>query len=136
MYPSEDSILHRGLGMDRFVVAWHIRSEKAQNALAGRLSLDEQLAANAPVVNTMPGSEGQMQPVEEIADFPSETAIRVEIPPNIQEVKSQSPEAGRHWRSCTRQAFQWYLGRGYRVSGFYRDKTSQRCFYLLTRAGS
>ncbi len=49
--------------------------------------------------------------------------VKIEIP----ETMPDDPK----WRLKTRNQFQSYLKRGYRVAGFNRDKGSHRCFYFL-----
>ena len=49
-------------------------------------------------------------------DLPEEETVRVEIPNDIVSVISHSLNEARGWRSVTRRAFEYYLGRGYRVA--------------------
>jgi predicted GNAT superfamily acetyltransferase len=58
-------------------------------------------------------------------------AVRVEVPANIQGLKSASPGQGAAWRAATRRAFQSCLGRGLTVAAYYRDPQSGRCLYVL-----
>ncbi|MDQ7064515.1 MAG: GNAT family N-acetyltransferase [candidate division KSB1 bacterium] len=135
MYPSEDSVLHRGIGLDRFVVAWHIQSEKVQRTIAGeRPTALPETAEEWPVVNTELDETGRPQPRETLDDLPDVPTLRVEIPENIQQAKQAYESAGRRWRHCTRVPFQYYLARGYAVTRFYRDPESHRCFYVLERS--
>jgi predicted GNAT superfamily acetyltransferase len=54
------------------------------------------------------------------------------VPDDIQRVIEEAPELARAWRDTTRQAFLWYLARGYRINGFHR--ADGRGFYHLARA--
>ena len=134
MYPSEDSVLHRGLGMDRFIVAWHIRSEKVRRALEGKPVFSLQNPESFPVVNTRMSETGLPEPLADIPAFPDDRIVRVEIPEDIHHAKDLFPEAGRLWRKCTRDSFLHYFQNGYRVAGYYRDASSHRCFYVLQQS--
>lgn len=129
MYGDTASSLHSGLGTDRFVVAWQL--DRSATVSGARRSLfDPAPIAAAPVVNAVVAAENRSVPVE----LPLEVApaVRVEIPPDIQETKATLPEAANAWRATTRRAFAWYLERGYRVAGFHRDRETGRSFYVLS----
>lgn len=114
MYGESDSVLHRGLGTDRFVVAWSVRPDAPR-----RPPPDPAAAADAPVANSPEGAA------------PGSPVVRVEIPADIQAVQSASLNEAARWRRSTREAFLTWMGRGYRVAGLRRDGASGRCFYLL-----
>jgi len=130
MYGESDSVLHRGLGTDRFVVAWHLSSERVARALSGTLTTGEAADRAAPVVNSELDEAGSPRPV--MGELPLLPRVRIEIPRAIQEVKARSPELAREWRQNTRRAFLFYLGNGYRIDTLHRDGTG-RCFYVLHR---
>jgi predicted GNAT superfamily acetyltransferase len=112
------SALHRGVGTDRFVVAWPI-GENAPSYLTGERTPG--IAGGAPVVNT--GGE---------LNLPGDaTPVRIEVPCDIAAVQSRAVGEAAVWRSSTRQAFRAAEHAGYVVSGFYRDAAAGRCFYLL-----
>jgi predicted GNAT superfamily acetyltransferase len=120
MYADEmGSELARGIGTDRFIVAWRIAGDRVREVLAGRPRSDAASFDDAPVVS--PGGD----------DLPDSTRVRVEIPDNVQALKAERPEEAFAWRLTTRRAFQTYLPRGYRVEDFRRDPASGRCFYGL-----
>ncbi len=62
----------------------------------------------------------------------SEPVVRLEIPADIQSLKAVSPDLAREWRAKTREAFQSYFARGYRVARFVREPDTARCYYVLT----
>ena len=130
MYANEmGSELARGIGTDRFIVAWRIQSARVEERIAGRLPDFGALAARfaeAPVANTDPS------PTDAVAlALPAARRVRVEIPASIQTVKADDPEAAYAWRLSTRRAFEEYLGRGYRVETFWRDPARACCYYGL-----
>ncbi len=124
MYEGEfGSDLAKGIGTDRFILAWAIRSEFVARRLAeGPPSREEtvRLFGDAPVV-------GPSYPESE--PLPSGTAVRVEIPASIQDVKVADLDLARAYRASTRRAFEHYFGQGWRVEGYYRD--GERCYYGL-----
>lgn len=115
------SALHRGVGTDRFVVAWPIL-EAAPLYLTGERTPG--IAGSAPVLN----AGGDL-------DLPGDAApVRIEVPCDIATVQSRAVDEAARWRSSTRQAFRAAEHAGYVVSGFYRDAANGRCFYLLTHS--
>ncbi len=129
MYAGEmgTSDLAEGIGTDRFVVEWRIGGERVRRLLAG-----EEAGSG--------GSGGHGEPEFGAAPvagldggLPGGGRVRVEVPASIQEVKAARPEEAAAWRAATRRAFESYLGSGYRVTAFYRDRETGRCFYGLVR---
>jgi predicted GNAT superfamily acetyltransferase len=124
MYEGEEgSELFAGIGTDRFILSWKIAGARVARALDDhRMGAAEPFRA-APIVNL-----GAV-----IADLVDAPRVRVEIPPSIQDLKAQRPDAAPAWRESTRRAFEAYLARGYRVEAFYRAAADERCFYGLER---
>ncbi len=117
------STLHTAVGTDRFIVAWDLTTEPA-------VTSDHAMADSPPaslVVNHLEPASGPST-VHTSADFDK---VYVAVPDDIQQVIADMPERARAWRETTREAFLWYLGRGYRVSGFHR--ADGRGFYELTK---
>jgi predicted GNAT superfamily acetyltransferase len=111
------SVLHRGVGTDRFVVAWPI-TEAAPSYLLGERSAE--VGAGTPVLTDQ----------KEGAYSLSDRVVRVEVPSDIAAVQERDVAEATAWRLRTRTAFQAAEKAGYRVAGFYRDP-SGRCFYTL-----
>ncbi len=115
------SVLHRGVGTDRFVVAWDLdRGPPPPSLPAAALHA-------APIVNAAAESDP-----ERFAAAPP-PALRIEIPADIGRVQAESLELAGRWRAATRRAFVWCLGHGYAVAGFARDDAANRGHYLLVR---
>jgi predicted GNAT superfamily acetyltransferase len=125
MYGDGDSDLHRGLGTDRFVVAWDLVGPPEGDAPRDR-PVAPPAGADAPVVNPTPDDALVVEGLDA-------SAVRVRIPLDIHAVRAGSPETAAAWRASTRRAFLHYLGRGYRVAGFVRDEGAGS--YVLTRGG-
>jgi predicted GNAT superfamily acetyltransferase len=125
MYADETgSDLWAGIGTDRLILVWRLASERVRQAL-----VDRRLAAADPFRAVPVVNEGNRIP-EVTPDLPR---LRLEVPENVQELKSADPERAAAWRASTRWAFETYLAREYRVEAFYRDRASARCFYCLER---
>jgi predicted GNAT superfamily acetyltransferase len=133
MYGDTDSELHRGLGTDRFVVAWPIaRHESEAYAHASRkLAADRSDAVRlAPLLNPDlgDGTSPDLSPLEKTRP----EYVRVAIPRDISAVQSDSLDFAGRWRYSTRRAFQWALARGYSVRGVYADDVGEWTYYVLT----
>jgi predicted GNAT superfamily acetyltransferase len=126
------SALHSGLGTDRFVVEWELRHPRVDRVLSSAARGEPAGVADLPIVSSH-AKGGRILPTEGV--LPEVATARIEVPEDIQLVKSKSLELGLKWRTTTRRAFLWYLGRRYRVVAFYRDKSSARCFYVVSREG-
>jgi predicted GNAT superfamily acetyltransferase len=125
LYGNTGSDLHT-FGTDRFIVGWPVF--RGENDHGRELRDAAAAAGSAPVVNVTPGSsEGESKSADGEA-----TTVRVEVPSDIGAIATTSVADARAWRSVTRSAFELWIGRGLRVSGFYRD-ASMRCFYVLSR---
>ncbi len=127
MYGDSASELHRGLGTDRFIVAWSIARE--EESTTRRWTIDSSQLAESPVANPASGEPQLSQTIP-----PGEAPlVRVQIPRDIHQVKAASPEVAAGWRTSTRAAFLQYFKRGYQVVGFYCEDAAERCYYLLAR---
>jgi predicted GNAT superfamily acetyltransferase len=115
------SALHRGLGTDRFVVAWPIGEAAPTHLLHERASRS---ADGAPVLNEERGG----RPPDGVR------LVRVEVPCDIASVQARSIEQAAEWRRVTRQAFRAAERAGFLVAGFYRDASAGRCFYALVHS--
>jgi len=124
LYGSEThSPLHRGVGTDRFVVAWDLAR--------GAPPAPRPLPPGAPIAN--PGTEaGEESDPERFGAAPP-PALLIEIPLDIARVQAASLELAGRWRATTRRAFLWCLAHGYAVTGFAREEAADRGRYLLER---
>jgi predicted GNAT superfamily acetyltransferase len=127
MYGSDtDSALHRGLGTDRFIVAWEIAAPRMHDPPP-----PPEAQSTARVVNASAGDGVPTLP--QLRDGPPARPLRVEIPLEIDKVQQRSLELAGRWRATTRAAFTWALEHGYHVAGFYRDAAAGRGYYVLAR---
>ncbi len=132
MYGDTDSELHRGLGTDRFVVAWPVaRHESEALAVASRrLALDTSDAIrSAPLLNPDLG-DGSIPDIS-VVEKTRPQFVRVAIPRDIFALQSHSLDLAGRWRQSTRRAFQLALSRGYSVRGVYADAAGDWSYYVL-----
>lgn len=102
------SALHSGIGTDRFIVEWDLRSPRVLRAIHG-------------TVNERAGEPVDVE------------AVHVAVPDDIQAVKAASPAEARAWRERSRAALLDHLRSGYCVTGFRRDPAKGCGYYVLTR---
>ena len=109
------SVMHTGIGTDRFIVSWDLDHERIPQA---------------------PDAEWQNVPVLDL-HYPAAVAgssrIRIAIPSDIFAVLAADPSLARRWRETTRHAFTTVLTRGYSVIGFLRGAGPAPSTYLLER---
>lgn len=110
MYGESQSPVHRGIGTDRFIVAWPVDERE----LASRR---EEIARASREAQS--GSKGSVRTIE--------------IPLRIDQLQSSDMNAAKKWRRTTREAFLNALTRRYTVNGFYIDAQADRGYYVLTR---
>jgi predicted GNAT superfamily acetyltransferase len=130
----QDSILFRGIGTDRFVVIWHIADERVGNNKRKERFFDNgPFASSALAVCRATESDPVSFPVNNLNL--QDRTLRVEIPPDVHKLMSISIASAADWRKKTREAFQHYLSKDYRIVGFYRDQPSGRCYYCMECSG-
>ena len=142
MYGSDTgSVLHSGLGTDRFVVAWEIASPRVAAALAGRGVPDLPLPDARSLLAISDFANGGLaaQAASE-AELAAATRYYVEIPDDIELLKAAAFEEAKRWRAATRRAIEAGFAHGFRVSGLARGalpgtKATQtaRSFYVFER---
>lgn len=123
MYGDTDSPLHRGIGTDRFIVAWavdDVELRARQRVVAAALA-DEEFR-HAPVVN--PELDGGI--LTRLAP-----KLRVQVPGNIGALQADDLATAVRWRASSRAAIQHLLRAGYSVNGFRRDAGADRGYYLF-----
>ncbi|HXU31649.1 MAG TPA: hypothetical protein VN851_13830 [Thermoanaerobaculia bacterium] len=129
MYEGEEgSDLAEGIGTDRFIVRWDLASERAKEALAGRLPKDPERYAGSPIVSPVEAVDAS--PEEALPETPH---VRIEVPRSIQDLKAVDPDRAAAFRASTRRAFEHYLAAGYRVDTLLAE--GERRFYGVQRGG-
>ncbi len=123
----EKSVLHKGIGTDRFILTWYM-SEEARSAHLARYHTAD--SATVPSVIAPAEVAGQLRFEPAPADT---TVLKIEIPKNIQTIKSENPQIARSWRDVTRAAFLHYFAKDFSVTSCYTDPNSGRCYYVMAK---
>jgi predicted GNAT superfamily acetyltransferase len=120
MYGSETaSVLHRGLGTDRFVVAWDIGAAPGPRPV------------RSPHAVTLLASREEAPVEHPLATDGAPSTLAIEIPADIGAIQGRSVDLAGRWREATRRAFTSALERGYRVAGFDPPAGGDSGRYLL-----
>ncbi len=117
--PDDRSKVDSVIGSDRFVVAWELSHEVSAPPPS------EEKPDGVAVVRSRSNGTPELM---ELANHP---VVRIEIPHDIHEVKLENPDAAREWRVATREAFTFFLDRGYQVEGFHHQASSDCRYYRL-----
>ncbi|HXO30288.1 MAG TPA: hypothetical protein VOA80_23270 [Thermoanaerobaculia bacterium] len=150
MYKGEmGSELARGIGTDRFIVAWRIAGERVRDTVdrvplesgagtgGGGTAPPPERFMDAPAIEPAPpGDAGEAGEAGAASGppLPAAPRVRIEIPAHLQEFKDRQPARALAWRLETRRAFQAYLARGHQVTTFWRDAAG-RCWYGVEAPG-
>ena len=127
--------LHRGTPTDRLVAEWRIRSPHVERRLASRgapIVARDRSVLQAPLTIELRRSEEWLLCGD--VKFPDAPRVLIPVPPRFTEMQTQATVAALAWRMATRQAFQAYLRRGYRVVDFFLDKELGGGRYLLAQS--
>jgi predicted GNAT superfamily acetyltransferase len=125
MYGITASPLHHGLATDRLIVelpTTAVPTRVASNGANGTL----------PVLTPFPRA-GDVTVDFDDTNVP---AVLIEIPADLQQITSTTPDVAGTWRLATRASFLTALRRGYDVTGLRRDLTTNRAFYTLVATPS
>jgi predicted GNAT superfamily acetyltransferase len=122
------SDLHRGLGTDRFIVAWPVRDDalEARRAITSRAHSDSAYRSAGVIGEPSAGPP-------DWTTLTRDDRLRVAVPGDIHAIQTSDPVAASAWRVSTREAFQGAYACGYRVHGFAVTPGDSRGYYLLSR---
>ncbi|MCI0708005.1 MAG: hypothetical protein L0Y80_11040 [Ignavibacteriae bacterium] len=129
MYVDSSSDLHRGLGMDRFIVAWHLNDERVKQAIEGTMNRNYLQYLEVPIVNTQKDEVGKPIPID--IELPSAKVVRVEVPSDIEKIQAKSLQLASQWRANTRRTFVHYMRSGYSIVDFYFESSTGTSYYCL-----
>jgi chorismate synthase len=135
-YGTMGSELNRGLESDRVRVTWTLTDPEVEARIAGRLpSPEADLArwkASQTLVETSVGDTGLRMPTT--VSEPSRPTAHLEIPFDLQAIRSHEAGMLRTWRHAVRDAFRAAFDLGYKVDDFtvLNLEHERRSFYLLS----
>jgi predicted GNAT superfamily acetyltransferase len=121
IYGQVQNPLQTGLTTDRFLLEWHLMSDRVRERVRGhyqRPRVEDWLSGeDMPLVNYAAWEGDIPRPLA--ADLEAEQAqVLVQVPPNLQRIKRYDLDTARNWRTITRLIFESYFQRGYVVTGF------------------
>ncbi|MBI2821136.1 MAG: GNAT family N-acetyltransferase [Acidobacteria bacterium] len=130
------SDLHSGLGTDRFLAEWFIGEERTERILWGADPTPQELEDLPKVLSWDEGARFVPGPGRLDACGPR---LRVEVPPDTQQLKKLDREGAEQWRVATREVFRHYFDRGYWIRSLawplerlpLSDYSLRRAFYVL-----
>jgi predicted GNAT superfamily acetyltransferase len=127
--------LNVGIPTDRFEIEWWIASDWVKRRLSGERGLPDDDRVVQVNATTQTPSEF-LAPGAFVANTEA-PAVRVEIPPSYQSIKSADAELALDWREAMRRVFETYFAAGYRVVDFLSEwvEGERRSFYILQRLG-
>jgi predicted GNAT superfamily acetyltransferase len=113
--------LQTGLTTDRFLLEWHLMSDRVRERVRGRYERaraeDWLSGQDMPLVNYASWEGDAPRPLA--ADLEHECdAVLVQVAPDLQRIKRYDLNIARAWRESTRTIFETYFQRGYAVTGF------------------
>jgi predicted GNAT superfamily acetyltransferase len=135
VYGESTSDLHKGTPTDRLVAQWHINEPHVARRLetAPELRFRATEVADAPLVNRTAMS-GAWRTCASIDLNLEERRFWLEIPTGFTDMQLHAPELAMQWRMHTREIFESYFKRGYRVVDFALDRDAGFGRYLLAAA--
>jgi predicted GNAT superfamily acetyltransferase len=134
VYGESTSVLHKGTPTDRLVAQWWIaRPHVARRLTPGELIpvTTNEIADAAPINTTHPAQAWLAN--TDIYLARDDRRLTLEIPMGFTDMQREAPELALEWRMQTREIFETYFKRGYRVVDFYLDRPHHRGRYLLAK---
>lgn len=121
IYGQVQNQLQTGLNTDRFLLEWHLLSDRVRDRVRGRYQrprVEDWLSGQEiPLANSANWDGDVPRPLA--ADFQIEQErLIVQVPPDLQRIKRYDLDTARIWRESTRAIFETYFQRGYVITGF------------------
>ena len=130
------SKLHSGLGTDRLLAEWWLDSDKVKTIVDGHTQdAEKKPSVKKLYINrTEHDKQGFLVPVEPDLALTDEVLL-LEIPDDIDKMKTSNIEAALRWRELIQKAFLHYFNAGYYVYSLQveREDNTRRVCYVLER---
>lgn len=120
-----DNPFQAGLPLDRFLLEWHLLSDRVRERIAGNYQqpmIHEWIYEKQYRLVNYADWEGDLPHAIDADLELNDPVLLVQIPPNINEIKRHDLSIAKEWRNITRIIFETYFRRGYVVTGFARAK--------------
>jgi predicted GNAT superfamily acetyltransferase len=137
VYGESTSVLHKGTPTDRLVAQWWIARPHVERRVAPGTVLpvkSHEIAGAAPVNVTHPAEKWLAN--GDIFLARDDRRLVLEIPMGFTEMQREAPALALEWRLQSREIFETYFHKGYRVVDFHLDRPHQRGRYLLAKTES
>ena len=134
VYGESTSVLHKGTPTDRLVAQWWIARPHVERRVAPGGSIpvtSNEVTEAAPVNTTRPAHAWLANADVYLAR--DERRLALEIPMGFTDMQREVPALALEWRMQTREIFETYFRRGYRVVDFHLDRPHHRGRYVLAR---
>ena len=123
-YGSQNGYLDFGLPTDRFVARWDLESGYVEDHFIGnakRISLQDRYVA--PVLQIV--EEKDLLVPQAVDESPESDLVGIQVPANINGLRTDHQEVALRWRELTREAFNTFMSRGYIVVDVLTPKESE-----------
>jgi len=116
-----DNPLQAGLALDRFLLEWHLMSDRVRSYVTGdhqRATVNEWIEVkDYRLVNYANWNSDLPRPIAADLELDDDVLL-VEVPKFFNTIKRRDLKVARGWRDMTRDIFESYFRRGYVVTGF------------------
>ncbi len=134
VYGESTSLLHKGTPTDRLVAQWWIAKPHVERRVAPTSVVavtTSELSDAAPVNITHPAQAWLAN--SDVFLARDDRRLFLEIPMGFTDMQRDAPELALEWRMQTREIFETYFTKGYRVVDFFLDRPHARGRYLLAK---
>jgi len=133
---TSSSKLHSGLGTDRLLAEWWLVSDKVKTIIdRDAHDATKKLPAKGLSINeTRHDEQGFLIPVDSDLSL-TDDVLLLEIPADIDKMKTANIDAAHRWRELIQKAFLHYFNAGYYVNSLQveRKGDTRRVCYVLER---
>jgi len=127
--------INEGLETDRFEAEWYISSKYVAGKIEGKIKTPpaEELISKGGYIaldREIKGENNYIEiPVKK--ELALDRIILISIPANISSIRNVDKEIAKKWRLYTREAYEFYLNKGYIAVGYTRDKEKSGYVVLI-----
>lgn len=136
VYGESTSLLHKGTPTDRLVAQWWIAKPHVERRVAPASFVTvttSELSDAAPINVTHPAQAWLAS--SDVFLARDGRRLVLEIPMGFTDMQRDAPDLALEWRMQTREIFETYFSKGYRVVDFFLDRPHARGRYLLAKKG-
>ncbi len=135
VYGESTSVLHKGTPTDRLVAQWWIAKPHVERRIAPAgeaIPVTADALTDAAPINTTHPAKAWLANTHVHLDR-DERRLTLEIPMGFTDMQREAPALALEWRMQTRDIFETYFRKGYRVVDFHLDRPHHRGRYLLAK---